>query len=96
MNRELGCNLNKANFRHEAIYNEAKGRIEAAIYSLCHQEVDLNEGSYTLTAGEPIILEYSHKYHIEEFQDLAREAGWTPLHVWSDQEDLFSVHLLIG
>ena len=96
MNRELGCNLDKANFRHEAIYNEAEGRMEAAIYSLCHQEVHLDEGSYTLTAGEPIVLEYSHKYHIKEFQDLAREAGWTPLHVWSDQEDLFSVHLLAG
>lgn len=96
MNRELGTQLSADDFRHEATWNRAAGRIEAAIYPLRDQQVTIAGRGFLLTAGEPIVLEYSHKYDLDEFQDLSRAAGWTPLEAWVDAESLFSVHLLVN
>ena len=94
INRELGCNLDRRNFRHQAIYNNNAGRIEAAIFPVCDQEITIGSHRFTLLMGEPIVLEYSHKYTVEDFQALAREAGRNPCDAWVDSENLFSVHLL--
>ena len=94
MNRELGCSLDQTNFRHQAIYNGEAGRIEAAIFPVSDQEVIVAGHRFKLVKGEPIVLEYSHKYEVEEFRLLAREAGWTPVEAWVDPDNLFSVHLL--
>lgn len=95
MNRELGTDFDETKFRHEAIYNHEAGRIEAAIYPICDQEINVSSHRLTLRKGEPILLEYSHKYDVEEFQALARQAGWNPRNVWVDPDRLFSVHLLM-
>ena len=94
MNRELGTTLSKADFRHEATYNAEAGRIEAAVYPLRDQSVTVAGEVFDLPAGEPIVLEYSHKYTLEAFGALAESAGWSTLNAWTDPDDLFSVHLL--
>lgn len=94
MNRELCADFDRAAFRHEAVYNRAAGRIEAAIVSLRDQRATVAGESVALARGERILLEYSHKYEVPEFQALARSAGWTPLEAWVDERRLFSVHLL--
>jgi dimethylhistidine N-methyltransferase len=94
MNRELGTELKLSDFRHQATYNREAGRIEAAIYPLSDQETMINGQTITLPAKEPIVLEHSYKFDIEEFQCLARRAGWMPLEGWTDPDGLFSVHLL--
>ena len=94
INRELKTRLNVGDFRHEATWNRAAGRIEAAIYPLRDQQVIIAGRGFSLVAGEPIILEYSHKYEIGEFQKLSRAAGWTPREAWADAKTMFSVHLL--
>ena len=45
-------------------------------------------------AGERVHTEHSHKYDIEGFQALVARAGWCPVQVWTDQDRLFSVHVL--
>lgn len=94
MNRELGTSLNKADFRHEATYNIDAGRIEAAIYPLRDRQIDVTGQTFDLAAGEPIVLEYSHKYTLDGFRALAESAGWMTVNAWTDAENLFSVHLL--
>lgn len=94
MNRELGAGLDRDAFRHEAVYNRAAGRIEAAIVPQHEQEARVAGRRYRLPAGERIVLEYSHKYRVEEFQALARQAGWRALQAWTDGAGLFSLHLL--
>jgi uncharacterized SAM-dependent methyltransferase len=47
-------------------------------------------------AGERIHTENSYKYTIGEFQALARSAGWQPTRVWTDPDNLFSVHELVA
>ena len=51
--------------------------------------------TFSFARGERIHTENSYKYAIDEFQDLARAAGWQPEEVWTDKDSLFSVHELV-
>jgi len=93
-NAELGANFNVPAFHHDAIYNHELGRIEMFLMSDEQQSVKIGDSAYTFQDGEAIHTENSHKYDIRQFQDLAREAGFDPVKVWTDKNDLFSVHYL--
>jgi dimethylhistidine N-methyltransferase len=94
LNNELEANFKPDNFRHLAFYNAQLGRIEMHLESLVQQTVALGEVSFTLAEGERIHTESSHKYSLEEFQQLARRAGLNPRKSWTDQDKLFSLHWL--
>ena len=51
---------------------------------------------FRFRAGERIHTENSYKYAIAQFQELARSAGWRPQRVWTDEDNLFSVHELVS
>ncbi|MGB3200134.1 MAG: L-histidine N(alpha)-methyltransferase [Nodosilinea sp.] len=94
INRELGADFDLAQFEYRAHYNEAAGRIEMAIASLCDQTVHLGDAEILFKAGETLRTEHSYKYTVEEFQLLAMEAGFQPVQVWTDADQLFSLHHL--
>jgi L-histidine Nalpha-methyltransferase len=94
INRELGGTFDLARFAHEAVYNEAAGRIEIYIRSLAEQIVRVAGRTFSFAKGERIHTENSHKYSVEEFQALAGAGGWKPLKAWTDTDRLFSLHLL--
>jgi L-histidine N-alpha-methyltransferase len=94
LNAALGANFRPNNFRHEAVYDEEKRRIEMRLVSTRSHSVDIAGDTIAFEAGEHIITEYSHKYTIEEFVALARAAGLESEAVWTDDRDLFSVHYL--
>ena len=81
-------------FAHDAVYDEASGRIEMHLVSLERQTVRVLGQTFSFAKGERIHTENSHKYSVEEFQALAVSAGWTPANTWTDQDQLFSLHLL--
>lgn len=95
INRELGGHFPLDAFRHEARYNESMGRIEMHLVSLRDQEVSIGDGhTVQFDAGESIRTECSYKYDIAEFGALAERAGLTPVQVWTDVTQLFSVQFL--
>lgn len=94
INRELGGSFDLARFSHRAIWNEEAGRIEMHLVSAAAQRVEVAGQGFEFAQGETIHTENSHKYTIEEFRGLAASAGWRPSRVWTDAENLFSVHLL--
>ena len=49
---------------------------------------------FAFAAGETIHTESSYKYTVATFRALTERAGWTWLKVWTDPEQLFSVHAL--
>ncbi|PSB00776.1 L-histidine N(alpha)-methyltransferase [Merismopedia glauca] len=93
INRELGANFNLDNFGYKAFYN-AIGRIEMYIVSLKEQVVNIDGIEIHFQAGELLRTEYSYKYTITEFQELAAQAGFQPQQVWTDPQNLFSLHYL--
>jgi dimethylhistidine N-methyltransferase len=94
LNRELGADFDLERFRHEAVYDEANGRIEMRLVSMAPQRVRIADVELSFAAGEYIVTEHSHKYSVAEFRDLARRAGFTPDATWVDEDNLFSVHFL--
>jgi len=95
INRELKGSFDLSAFAHQAVYNADEGRIEMHIRSLADQTVDVLGEAVVFAEGETIHTENSHKYFVDEFQALARRAGWEPLKVWTGAEELFSVHYLV-
>jgi L-histidine N-alpha-methyltransferase len=91
INREYGANFDLDAFQHRAEYNEAAGRIEIRLDSTADQRIRLGDAEIEVAAGEAILTEYSHKYTLEGFAAMAREAGFEVKRVWMDEERLFSV-----
>lgn len=96
LNRIADGNFNPQAFQHRAIYNETQGRIEMYLISDRLQKVVLGERSFLLKAGEPILTEYSHKYTLEGFSALARNAGLRVQQVWTDPQQWFAVFGLVS
>jgi dimethylhistidine N-methyltransferase len=94
INRELGGDFDLQGYRHDAHYNQDAGRIEMHLVSTRDQQVHIDGHTFEFRAGESIHTENSYKYSIEEFQALARSAGFEPEHYWIDSEQLFSIHHL--
>jgi uncharacterized SAM-dependent methyltransferase len=65
-----------------------------AIASLSDQTVHLGNAEIRFRQGETLRTEHSYKYTIDEFQLLAMEAGFHPVQVWTDEQQLFSLHHL--
>lgn len=94
-NRELGANFEIERFAHQAVYNEAMGRVELFLVSRDHQTVTLDSREFEFRAGELILTEYSHKYTVAGFAGLAAEAGFSLHKSWTDRERLFAVLYLV-
>lgn len=95
MNRDLAADFRRENFEHHAFYNREKRRIEMHLASLTRQKVRVAGQVIDFRAGETIHTENSYKYTPGSFSALARGSGWNPLAIWSDKDDLFSVHALM-
>lgn len=94
INAELGGDFDLAAFRHDAFWNAEEGRIEMHLVSETDQTVRIDGQRFAFRAGESIHTENSYKYSIAEFQALARDAGFEPAAVWTDDRQLFSIHYL--
>lgn len=93
-NRELGTDFVLPAFAHYAFFNPQKSRIEMHLVSRQQQTVRLGEERFGFAAGESLHTENSHKYRLDDFRTLAREAGFEPRRIWCDPRGWFSVHWL--
>jgi dimethylhistidine N-methyltransferase len=94
INRELGGNFDLSAFRHRAIYNRERHRVEMHLISSRAQTVRLLGRTFSFRPGESIHTESSYKYSLERFTALARGSGWTMRTSWTDAASMFSVHVL--
>ena len=94
VNNELGGTFELGAFRHHAFYDAREGRIEMHLVSTRAQTAEVAGRTFAFAEGETIHTENSYKYGVDEFRDLARRAGFTPVKAWTDARDLFSVHYL--
>ena len=94
MRRELGAEVDLDAFAHRAFFNPEPSRIEMHLVSSRAQSIRFGDHVFAFAEGETIHTENSYKYTLEGFRALATAAGWTPRAVWTDPENLFSVHAL--
>jgi dimethylhistidine N-methyltransferase len=95
INMELAGDFDLGAFEHRAYYDSERSRVEMHLVSLRDQQVQISGNLFDFTAGETIHTENSCKYSVAAFQKLARRAGFKPRHVWTDPQDLFSIHYLV-
>lgn len=93
-NRDLRTDFDLTKFEHLVTYDSDLGRIDMNVVSKSDQIVCVLGHEIALSKGERIHTEHSHKYEIEGFQELARQAGWSPIRFWTDEKHHFSVHEL--
>jgi L-histidine Nalpha-methyltransferase len=93
-NRDLKTNFDLNKFEHLATYDSVLGRVDMNLVSKSDQIVCVLGHEIALAKGERIHTEHSHKYDIEGFRELARQAGWRPSRFWTDEKARFSVHEL--
>ncbi len=96
INRELRADFDVRRFRHVALYDERRGRVEMHIESELDQTVRIEALDLELRfrRGERIHTENSYKYDTEDIEALARGSGFSLERAWTDGNGWFSCNLL--
>lgn len=91
-NKLLDCNIDTNLFEHVAFYNEDQCRIEMHLESKAEHAYNIdNVSQVCFSKFERIHTEYSYKYTIESFSNMAEKAGLKLEKYWVDDDELFSV-----
>ena len=77
INRDLGGDFDLDAFAHQAFFDESLRRVEMHLVSLADQKAGIRNGPvFEFRAGETIHTENSHKFTLDSFRQLVRDAGW--------------------
>ncbi|MDA1279704.1 MAG: L-histidine N(alpha)-methyltransferase [Chloroflexi bacterium] len=91
INRELGGSFDLTGFRHNAIFNPSDACIEMHLVSTRRQTVNVCKYVFEFEENETILTEYSHKYTLDSFRQIAEEARLSVKNTWTDANDMFAV-----
>ena len=94
LNREIGSDFDLNGFRHQARYSTARLRIETDLVSQREQDVHLDGRTFHFNVGEPIRVEYSHKYTDASFGHLLQQAGLEVVAHWNADHPAYGLRLL--
>ena len=96
VNKLLNLDLNVGFFEYIAFYNEEHCRIEMHLESKIDHQCDLDTSEQiSFNESERIHTEYSYKYTIDSFSELASQAGLSLDNYWIDDDKLFSVQYYV-
>ena len=91
-NKLLDSNIDVDLFEHVAFYNEEQCRIEMHLESKVEHKYNIdNVSQVCFSKSERIHTEYSYKYTVKSFSEIAAQAGLKLETVWIDDDDLFSI-----
>ncbi|HYG46643.1 MAG TPA: L-histidine N(alpha)-methyltransferase [Allosphingosinicella sp.] len=93
INRELGGDIPVEAFRHRAIWNDRLSRIEMHLQAVRDVAFEVAGRHFSMSAGETIHSENSHKYGERDARLLLLAGGWTPVEEWTDEEARFALVL---
>lgn len=93
INAELDGRIDVSAWRHKAIWNDARGRIEMHLEAAHDTRFTVSGRRFAFRAGETIHTENSHKYGQRDARLLLLAAGWGVVREWSDADDKFAILL---
>lgn len=93
INRELDGTVPVDAFRHRAIWNDDRARIEMHLEAQRDVSFTVDGRPFSIAAGETIHTENSHKYGPRDARILLRAGGWTPIADWTDPDERFALYL---
>ncbi len=89
INRELGGDFDIDNFEHFAMYNPESGECKSFLISLKEHEVHIGENNLKFLKDQPIFMEVSQKYSIQEIAEISVSYGFSPMKNFSDTNKYF-------
>ncbi|MGZ8285210.1 MAG: L-histidine N(alpha)-methyltransferase [Allosphingosinicella sp.] len=93
INRELGGDIPVEAFRHRAVWNEKRSRIEMHLEATRDVAFQVAGSPFSMSAGQTVHTENSHKYGERDARLLLLAGGWTPVEEWTDEEARFALVL---
>lgn len=93
INRELGGDIPLDAFRHRALWNDRRSRIEMHLEAVRDVRFEIEGRSFAMAAGETIHTENSHKYGARDARFMLLAAGWEPVREWADSDERFALTL---
>lgn len=93
INAELDGTIPIDAFRHRAIWNDSKSRIEMHLEALRDVAFSVAGEEFHIPAGETIHTENSHKYGMRDSRLLLQAAGWGVVREWTDPAEQFALLL---
>ena len=93
INRELSGTIPVDAFRHRALWNDDRARVEMHLEATRDATFTVDGQPFAVAAGETIHTENSHKYATRDARILLRSGGWTPIDMWTDPDDRFALYL---
>lgn len=93
INRELDGTIPLDAFRHRAIWNNDRARIEMHLEAQRDADFTVDGRPFSIEKGDTIHTENSHKYGTRDARILLRSGGWTPIEMWTDPDDRFALYL---
>ncbi len=98
INRELDADFALGGFKHVARFISGTGNVEMHLRSKRDQRVTVAGAglSVQIRRGETIWTETSHKYSLNEVEDLARRTGFRREAQWVDSDWPFAESLLVA
>jgi dimethylhistidine N-methyltransferase len=91
LNRLADTDFDIADWRHVALYNAEKSRIEMHLEALRGTLVRWPQGERRFAAGERVHTESSYKWRVNDFAALLESAGFSRLRHWTDAREWFAV-----
>jgi L-histidine N-alpha-methyltransferase len=93
INRELAGDIPVEAFRHRAVWNDRLSRIEMHLQATRDVGFRVAGVPFSMSAGETVHSENSHKYGERDARLLLLAGGWTPVEEWTDEEARFALVL---
>lgn len=90
INAELDANFDLSQFEHYQNYDPISGACKSYLISLKEQEVIVSSKSFHFAKHEPIYMEVSQKFSMEEADQLAHASGFTPIASIIDSKGWFT------
>ncbi len=91
VNRLLGSDFDVAQWRHVALFDAARSRVEMHLEARADLQVRWPQASVRWRAGERVLTEIACKYTVEGFDALLRRAGYAHARCWTDARCWFAV-----
>ena len=93
INRELGGDIPVDRLRHVARWNDDYARVEMHLEAEADIRFTVSGRSFSMSKGETIHTENSHKFTRRSAYMLLEAGGWSPCKRWLDEDKRFSVIL---
>jgi dimethylhistidine N-methyltransferase len=90
INRELGADFNPDQFEHYPVYDPGGGACKSYLISLVAQEVQIGDNTISFRENEPLYMEISQKYTLDEMAQMASQSGFRPVHTFLDSKKWFA------